>query len=47
MGGVPNNTTRKVAMAAELKVVPWLLMHHARRFLLSSWCISKLFFSRF
>jgi hypothetical protein len=28
--GVSQINTRKVAMIDELKVAPWLLMHHAR-----------------
>ena len=44
---VTKATTRKVAMADEVEVAPWLVMRHGRRFLVSSWCMSKLFFSRF
>jgi hypothetical protein len=40
-------TTRKVAMADEVEVAPWLLVYHGRRFLVSPLCMSKRFFSRF
>src|SRR5215212_9454596 len=40
-------TTRKVAMADEVEVAPWLLVHHGRRFLVPPWCMSKLFFFSF
>ena len=40
-------TTRKVAMADEVEVAPWLLVYHGRRFWVPPWCMSKLFFSRF
>jgi hypothetical protein len=41
--GFPS-TTRKVAMADEVEVAPWLLVHHGRRFLVPPWFMSKLFF---
>ncbi|KAK1606298.1 hypothetical protein QYE76_029971 [Lolium multiflorum] len=41
---LPLNTTRKVAMADEIEVAPWLLVHHGRRFLVPPWFMSKLFF---
>jgi hypothetical protein len=37
-------TTRKVVMADEVEVTPWLLVHHDRRFWVSPWCMSKHFF---
>ncbi|KAK1696167.1 hypothetical protein QYE76_012864 [Lolium multiflorum] len=37
-------TTRKVAMADEVEVAPWLVVHHGRRFLVPPWFMSKLFF---
>jgi hypothetical protein len=40
-------TTRKVAMADEVELAPWLLVYHGRRFLVPPWRMSKLFFSRF
>ena len=43
--GFRGNTTRKVAMADEVEVAPWLLVYHGRRFLVSPLCMSKRFFS--
>ena len=40
-------TTRKVAMADEVEVAPWLLVHHGRRFVVSPLCMSKRFFFSF
>jgi hypothetical protein len=40
-------TTRKVAIADEVEVAVWLMMHHGRRFLLSPWFMLKLFFFLF
>jgi hypothetical protein len=45
--GIIEATTRKVAMADEVEVAPWLLVYHGRRFWVPPWCMSKLFFSRF
>ena len=41
------DTTRKVAMADEVEVAPWLLVYHGRRFWVCPLCMSKRFFSRF
>jgi hypothetical protein len=42
--GEQASTTRKVSMADEVEVAPWLLVHHGRRFFVPPWCMSKLFF---
>ena len=43
----PGSTTRKVAMADEVEVAPWLLVYHGRRFWVSPLCMSKRFFFSF
>jgi hypothetical protein len=41
---VVDGTTRKVAMADEVEVAPWLLVYHGRRFWVCPLCMSKRFF---
>jgi hypothetical protein len=40
-------TTRKVAMADEVEVAPWLLVYHGRRFWSLRGACQNFFFSRF